>query len=131
MTMQLVTQNWALVVASVFSLAILLFVLSRLYEASPRGRLSGHVAVLRKHKTEVTRAEKRLAKASKQLSALRSKADSTKPRLLSEAKEAIQDAQSLLKIAGDQVLRAQKLLRDVILEEFPPKRQDVLRRKYL
>jgi hypothetical protein len=131
MTMQLVTQNWALVVAGVFSLAIFLFVLSRLYEASPRGRLSAHIAVLRKHKAEVTQAETRLTKASEQLSALRSKADTTKPRLLSEAEEAIQDAQSLQKIAADQVLRAQKLLRDVILEEFPPKRQDVLRRKYL
>ena len=131
MTMQWVTHNWALVAASVLGLAILLFVLYRLYEASPRGRLSAHVAVLRQHKNEVTQAETRLTKASEQLSALRSKADTTKPRLLSEAEEAIHDAQSLQKIAGDQVLRAQKRLRDVILEEFPPKRQDVLRRKYL
>ena len=129
--MQWVTQNWALVAASVMGLAILLFVLYRLYDASPRGRLSAHVAVLRKHKNEVTQAETRLAKASEQLSALRSKADVVKPSLLSEAEEAIQDAQSLQKIAGDQVLRAQKLVRDVILEEFPPKRHDGLRNKYL
>jgi hypothetical protein len=131
MTMQWVTHNWALVAASVLGLAILLFVLYRLYEASPRGRLSAHVAVLRKHNNEVTQSETRLTKASEQLSALRSKADTTKPRLLSEAEEAIQDARSLQKIATDQVLRAQKLLGDVILEEFPPKRQDVLRNKYL
>ena len=129
--MQLVTQNWALVAASVLGLAILLFVLYRLYEASPQGRLSAHVAVLRKHKNEVTQAETRLTKASKQLSALRSKADAVKPRLLSEAEEDIQDARSLQKIAGDQVLRAQKLVREVILEEFPPKRHDGLRNKYL
>lgn len=131
MTMQLLTHNWALAAASVLGLAILLFVLYRLYEASARGRLGGHVAVLRKHKTEAAQAEKRLSKASEQLSALRGKADAIKPRLLSEAEEAIQDARSLQKIAGDQVLRAQKLVRDVILEEFPPKRQDVLRSKYL
>lgn len=129
--MQLVTQNWALVAASVLGLAILLFVLYRLYEASARGRLSAHVAVLRQHKTEVAQAEMRLAKASEQLSRLRSKSDTIKPRLLSEAEEAVQDAQSLHQIAADQVLRAQKLVRDVILEEFPPKRQDGLRTKYL
>jgi hypothetical protein len=113
------------------SLAILLFVLYRLYEVSPRGRLGAHVAVLRTHRNEVTQAETRLAKASEKLSALRSKADTIKPRLLSEAEEAMQDAQSLQKIAGDQVLRAQKLVREVILEEFPPKRHDGLRNKYL
>ena len=129
--MQLLTQNWALVAASVMGLAILLFVLYRLYEASPRGRLSAHVAVLRKHKNEVTQSETRLAKASEKLSTLRSKADVIKPRLLSEAEEAIQDARSLQKIAGDQVLRAKKLVREVILEEFPPKRHDGLRNKYL
>jgi len=129
--MQLVTHNWALVAASVLGLAILLFVLYRLYEASPQGRLSAHAAVLRKHKNEVTQAETRMTKASKQLSALRSKADAIKPRLLSEAEEAIEDARSLQKIAGDQVLRAQKLVREVILEEFPPKRHDRLRNKYL
>jgi len=131
MTMQLITQNWALVAASILGLAILLFVLYRLYEASPRGRLSAHVAVLRKHKHAVTQAETRLATASEQLSALRSKADAIKPRLLSEAEEAIQDARSLRKIAGDQVLRAQTRVREVILEEFPPKRHDGLRHKYL
>ncbi len=131
MTMQLLTQNWALVVASVLGLAILLFVLFRLYEASPRGRLSAHVAVLRQHKAEVELAESRLVKASEHLSALRSKADTTKPKLLSEAEEAIQDAKSLRQIASDQVLRAQKLLRDVILDEFPPNRQDGLRSKYI
>ena len=67
MTMQLLTQNWALVVASVLGLGILLFVLFRLYEASPRGRLSAHVAVLRQHKAEVERAESRLVNASERL----------------------------------------------------------------
>jgi hypothetical protein len=131
MTMQLITQNWALVAASVMGFAILLFVLYRLHEVSPRGRLSGHVAALRTHKSEVTKAEASLAKASEQLSSMRSKADAIKPRLLSEAEEAVQDARSLQKIAGDQVLRAKKLVREVILEEFPPKRHDGLRSKYL
>lgn len=129
--MQLVTQNWALAAASVLGLAILLFVLFRLYEASPRGRLSAQVAVLRTHQVAVKQAETRLAKSTKHLSALRGKADEIKPRLVTEAEEAVQDSQSLQQIAADQVLRAKKRVRDVILEDFPPKRQDGLRNKYL
>jgi len=129
--MQLITQNWALVAASVLGTAILLFVLFRLYEASPRGRLDAHVAVLRKQEAEALRAATRLSKASEQLSALRARADTTKPSLLSAAEEDVQDAQALQQIATDQVLRAKKQLRDVILEEFSPNRQDGLRTKYL
>ena len=131
MAMQLITQNWALVAASVLGTAILLFVLFRLYEASPRGRLDAHVAVLRKQEAEALRAATRLSKASEQLSALRARADTTKPSLLSAAEEDVQDAQALQQIATDQVLRAKKQLRDVILEEFSPNRQDGLRTKYL
>jgi hypothetical protein len=131
MATQLITQNWALVAASVLGTAIALFVLFRLYKASPRGRLGAHVAVLRKQEAEALRAATRLSKASEQLSALRARADTTKPSLLSAAEEDVQDAQALQQIATDQVLRAKKQLRDVILEEFSPNRQDGLRTKYL
>lgn len=131
MTMQLLTQNWALVAASVLGLAILMFVLFRLFEDSPQGRLNTYVATLDGHKSEVVKAEKVLAKATERLAALRSKAEAIKPILLSEAEEAVQDATSLRKIAMDQVLRAQKKVREVILEEFPPNRHDGLRSKYL
>jgi hypothetical protein len=131
MAMQVITQNWALVAASVLGTAILLFVLYRLYEASPRGRLRVQLATLRQCQAEAARLEARLTRASEQLAALRARSESTKPRLLSEAEEAVQDAQALKKIAADQVLRAKKQLRDVILEEFAPNRQDELRSKYL
>ncbi len=131
MTMQWLVQNWALAAASVLGLAILLFVLFRLYAASPSGSIGAQAAILRNHKTVLMQAEARLEKATDRVSRLRSKADEVKPKLLSEAEEAIEDARALQKIAADQVLRTQKLLRDVILEEFPPNRQDGLRQKYL
>jgi hypothetical protein len=131
MTIDLLIRNWALVMSSVLATAILLFVLFRLYQSSPRGRLAATAAELQKLQSEAKGAELRLERAEKRLASLRSKADTTKPKLLSEAEEAVQDAKSLQDITADQILRARKLLGDVIVEEFSPNRQDVLRDKYL
>jgi hypothetical protein len=131
MTIDLLIRNWALVMSSVLATAILLFVLFRLYQSSPRGRLAATAAELQKLQSEAKGAELRLERAEKRLASLRSKADTTNPKLLSEAEEAVQDAKSLQDITADQILRARKLLGDVIVEEFSPNRQDVLRDKYL
>ena len=58
-------------------------------------------------------------------------AGKVKPRLLQEAKDALQDARALEKIAGDKVLIAANHVRRVIHEEFPPSRQQKLRARYL
>jgi len=131
MNTELLVQNWALAVASILALGILLFVLVRFYEDSGQGRFSNALRELRKVRKEQAGAKVRLKKAEKRLAAIRGKSDSTRPRVLSEAEEAVQDASMLVTITGDQVLRAEKILRDVILEEFPPNRQDGLRNKYL
>ena len=131
MTLDLLTRNWALVIASILGTAILLFVLYRLYEASRRGQLNASVRLLRRRKLDAAKAERRLDKSRARLADLQSRAASIKPRLLSEADEAVQDARALQKIADDMVLVAIKQVREVILEEFPPNRQDVLRNKYL
>ena len=131
MTLEIITRHWALVIASVLGVGILMFVLYRLYEASPRGRLNSNLRILRARKLGERQAQRRLDKASERLARLQSRTASTKPRLVAEAGEALQDAQSLQKIAADQVLVAKNHLRNVILEEFPPNRQDGLRNKYL
>ena len=43
----------------------------------------------------------------------------------------MQDAEALLKIASDQVLIAENHVRKIIVEEFPPKHHERLRRRYL
>ena len=131
MTTEFIVRNWALFAASVLGFAILLFVLSRLYQESARGRLAVEAAELRKLQREADTAEKRLQAAEKKLTTLQAQADNTKPRVLGEAEEAVKDARSMQKIIGDQILRAKKRVGDVILEEFAPNRQDVLRTKYL
>ena len=131
MTIEFLTKNWALVIASILSLGIFLFVVYRLYEDSGQGRLSQAVRELRAVRTDAKKARRRLKKAEQRLASLQENGESLKPRLLAEAEEAAKDADLLVNITGDQVMRAEKILRDVILEEFPPNRQDVLRSKYL
>ena len=131
MRTEILIRNWALVAASVLGTAIALFVLYRLYQASRQGRLRAAVRRLRRQKLAAAKAAKRLDKAATRLAQLRSRADSTRPRNLSEADEAVQDASALKNIADDLVLIAIKEVREVIVEEFPPNRQDGLRTKYL
>ena len=131
MTTDFIIRNWALFGASVLACGILLFVLTQLYRDSAQGRLATEATELRKLKREAEAADKGLAAAEARLAALQRDAETTKPRVLTEAEEAVQDARSMQQITGDQVLRAKKRVGDVILEEFAPNRQDVLRTKYL
>ena len=131
MNTEILVQNWALVIASVFSLAIFMFVMFRLYEDSGQGRLGQSVRALKRVRKEASRATDRLSEAKTRFESLREIADQVKPRLLSEAEEAVKDADMMVNITSDQVLRAEKALRDVILEDFPPNRQDLLRNRYL
>ena len=131
MSVEFLIRNWALVVASILATGILMFVLVRLYRESDRGQLGNRVRTLQGSYKEVARAQKGLDKASERLDELRKKASTVKPRHVEEAGEAIEDARMLLNNANDQVLIAEKDVRQLILDEYPPNQQDALRRKYL
>jgi len=119
------------VVASILATGILMFVLVRLYRESDRGQLGNRVRTLQGGYKEVARAQKGLDKASERLDALRENAPTVKPRYVEEAGEAMEDARMLLNNANDQVLIAEKDVRQLILDEYPPNRQEALRQKYL
>ena len=131
MSLELLTKNWALVVASVLGTGILLFVLFRAFQDSSRGRLNAAVKTLQKREKEARAATRAVEKMTTRLDRLRSKAESVKPRHGQEASESLEDARALLKIADDQVLVARNHVRKLIVEEYPPKRQQAMRDKYL
>ena len=131
MTVDLIIRNWALVVAGILASGILVFVLVRLYRESDRGQLGNRVRALQGCYKEVARAQKGLDKASERLDELRKKASTVKPRHVEEAGESVEDALLLLNNANDQVLIAEKDVRQLILDEYPPDRQEALRQKYL
>ncbi|MDH4124506.1 MAG: hypothetical protein OEW64_06065 [Gammaproteobacteria bacterium] len=124
-------QHWAVIVAGLLGVTIVLYVLIRLYANSARGRLRQRVRELNAKKRAAWQAEQKLERASRRLENLQKRAAAVKPRILTAADEAVQDARMLKKVADDLVLVAQRKLRDVIIEEFPPNRQDGLRNRYL
>ncbi len=131
MSVEFLIRNWALVAASILATGILMFVLVRLYRESDRGQLGNRVRALQGRYKEVARAQKGLDKASERLDELRKKASTVKPRHVEEAGEAIEDARMLLNNANDQVLVAEKNVRELILDEYPPEQHEALQQKYL
>jgi len=131
MTVEFLQQNWALAGASVIGVAVLLFALWRGWQDSARGRLGAALAQLGQKRTQARRKQRSLRKARVRLERLRSRAEHVRPRRVQEAMEALQDAEALAKIAGDQVLIAENHVRKIIVEDFPPKRHEALRARYL
>jgi hypothetical protein len=131
MTAALLQQHWALAGASVVGGAALLFAAWRAWLDSSRGRLAAAKRRLRGACLEARRRQKALRQLSATLAGLEKKAASVKPRRLEEAAGALQDAEALLKIAGDKVLVAENHVRRIIVEEFPPKHHERMRSRYL
>ena len=131
MILEFPIRYWSLAVAGVLATAIVLFLGFRVFSDSARGQLRSQLRALRRRYKKVDRARSRVRKAHARLERLRAKAASVKPRRVHEAAEALADARSLLKIAEDQVLIAENYVRRIIVEEFPPKRQESLRQRYL
>jgi len=131
MTIEYLMQNWALVVASILGTAVLFFVLFRVFQDSARGRLQANVRQSRNRERAAQTAARAVEKATARLERLRAKADVVKPRRAEEAKEALGEARELQKIIDGQVLVARNNVRTLILEEYPPKRHEAMRNKYL
>ena len=131
MTLSSLQQYWALLVAGVVGTAVLMFVAWRAWLDSPSGRLRVARRHLRDKRLAAQRQEKLLQRLSARLDSLETKAGSVPPRRLREAAEAVQDADALLKIAGDQVLIAENHVRKIIVEEYPPKHHERMRGRYL
>ena len=124
-------QYWALLAATAIAVGVLVFIGFRLLQDSARGRLASEVGNLRDKEKAARKAGRKARKAQARLDKLRSRADRVKPRLVEEASGRLEDARALLKIAEDQVLVASNQVRTIIVEEYPPKRHEALRRRLL
>ena len=131
MSLELLQQNWALVVAAVLSVVVTAVIIQRLFEQSSTGQLRARVREHRAAVAACTDAEKHSNRCRRRLEALMGKADRVKPVDLEAAKGALSDAEALLRIAGDKELVEANLLRKVIFEQFPPQRHEALRAQYL
>lgn len=122
---------WALLAGSSLAILVLAFVVLKLFRQSAAGQLRRVRGVLKAAVRERDKAVAQSTKALRKVQKLDAKSASTKPRLLTEAKEFLDDSRALEKIAQDKLLVAENHVRQVICEEYPPHRHDKMRAKYL
>lgn len=131
MTVDALTEDWALWAAAIPAVIVVVAVAWMLARKSRGGQLR---RVLRDHKfaaRDLRNAARATRKADGLVRKLAAKAQDVKPRVLEEAREALQDARALEKIAADKVQIAANHVRRVIHDEFPPSRHDKLRARHL
>ena len=131
MTIDYLQQNWALLIASVLGLGIVLFVLFRASQDSRRGRLGSALTYLRDRERAAQKAAKALDKASSRIERLRVRSESVPPKQADAARDGLLEANELQKLIDDQLLIARNNVRLLITEEYPPKRHEAMRSKYL
>ena len=131
MDWDLLKSNWALIAAAIIGSIIIVLIVIQSIKRSAGGQLRQTMKALAKARQDEAQAGKSVEKAERITRRLHENADRAKPRHLQEAKDALQDARALAKIANDKILVAENHVRRVILEEFPPIKHDAMREKYL
>jgi hypothetical protein len=131
MTIDYLQQNWALLIASVLGLGIVLFVLFRASQDSRRGRLGSALTYMRDRERAARKAVKALEVATHKIERLRAKSESVPPKQVDVARDTLREAQEVQKLIDDQLLIARNNVRLLITEEYPPKRHEAMRSKYL
>ncbi len=131
MDWNLFISNWALAVAGGIGAVLALVIMGHLIMRTGWGQLRQNLHILAKARKNKAKAMKAVDKAENIARQLNENAEQTKPRLLQEAKDALQDARALAKIANDKLMVAENQVRLIILDEYAPVRQEALRKKYL
>ena len=128
---EFIASHWGLWAAALLlAMAALHIALSR-WQRSGSGQLREALATMQEQRRVSAKAEGATIKAESRLDSLLQARDKVRPSYLQEAKEALQDARALQKIADDRLLVAENHVRRIILEEFPPVKQHKLRSRYL
>lgn len=85
-----------------------------------------------KHKLyELKQARRAAAKAKRKFENLKSRAQHVKPARLREAEEQAKDLETMVGHAKDRVMVAENHTRRIILDQYPPAKQQQLLAKYL
>jgi transposase len=131
MILEMLQTHWAAWMA----LALLLFaagmITPQLLEKTSRSKLNRVLGNMKEARKELRKAHRGKDKAEKKFRKLLARGDRVKPRILEEAREAVDDGRSLAKIMSDKLMVAETHVRRIILDEYPPAEHDRLREKYL
>lgn len=123
--------DWAVWLALLAVLIALVAIAPRLLRRTSRFKLNRVVADMKQSRKEFRQVARAAAKAEKRAERLSKRAEHVKPRILQEAKDAVEDAKALQKILHDKVMVSENHVRRVIYDEFPPTEHERLRKKYL
>ena len=123
--------NWAVWLALAAVMIAIVAIAPRLLRRTSSAKLKRVVDDMRKARKDLKKCLRTTKKAEKKLESMAKRAERVKPRLLQEAKEAVEDARALQKILNDKVLVTENHVRRVIYDEYPPKLHDRLRKKFL
>lgn len=131
MNLETLQSNWAAWLALGAVVVGIIAIAPKLIARSSRSKLNRVVADMKKARKELRKTNRKAARAARKLGKLETRADRVKPRVLQEAKNALDDAKALQKILGDKVLVTENHVRRVIHDEFPPSDHERLRSRYL
>ncbi|MDX1403748.1 MAG: hypothetical protein R3192_04385 [Woeseiaceae bacterium] len=131
MNADILQSNWAAWLALGAILIAVAVIVPRLLQRTSSAKLKRVTRDMARARKALRKATRACRKAETRLERMTRRQERVKPRLLQEAKDALEDAKSLQKILGDKVLVTENHVRRVIYDEFPPTAHDRLRKKYL
>jgi len=123
--------DWALWLGLASLIVAIAVLLPQLLQRTSRGQLKVAVAALKQVRKDYRKSVRALKKAEKKAHKLMARADRIKPRVLQEAREAVEDGKALARIFSDKLMVARNSVRLVIHEEFPPARHERMSKRYL
>ena len=123
--------NWAIWLALAALLIAVVMIIPIFLKRTSRSKLNRVLDDMKEARKELRQSMRAAKKAEKRVRQMMGRANHVKPRLLQEAKDAVEDGKALAKILGDKVMIAENHVRRVIHDEFPPAKHDRMREKYL
>ena len=129
--MESLQSNWAIWLALALLLLVALMITPELLRRTSRSKLSRVFAGVNEARKELRKSTRAVQKVEKKYRKLLTRSERVKPRKLQKAKEAAEDGRALVKILKDKVIVAETHVHRIIYDEFPPKKHEQLREKYL
>ena len=131
MNFELLQTHWAAWMALALLLLVASMVMPQLLQKTSRSKLNRVLGNMKDARKEVRKSNRAKDKAEKKFRKLLARGDRIKPRILEEARGAVDDARQLTKIMSDKLMVAETHVRRIIHDEFPPAEHDGLREKHL
>lgn len=131
MTPDTLQRHWTLVAAIAIMIPVGIAVVGQFLSQTRKGKLKSKASVLKAARKQRSACVKKVEVLGEKLNVLMEQSDRVRPTRIDGAKVALSEAISEAKTADDQRLIAETQLRQFILDEFAPDRQEALQKRFL